>query len=147
MKKLLFITLVALTFNSSAQIKEGYYKSSEMIIVDYDSNGEVEGANEYGETTFLQINNSGIRLMTDITSIGTYYPWIFFRQDGKGYFHYATGGDAFKINLNKKEIVFYTNFNEKTGFYDLAIVYKNLEYVSKHGSWSGHFEYQPQSTE
>ena len=130
MKEAIFILLLALTFQSSAQIKEGHYMSTISSYVDFNSNGEIDNEKAYIDTTYIHVSNHGFRLMYKIGDYGSFYPWSFVENNEKGdnlYTIYLQ--DACKINLEKGYFIFYYKFNKKTGFYDKATNYRKLKYL------------------
>tara|TARA_A100001515_G_scaffold92828_1_gene74127 strand:+ start:5506 stop:5904 length:399 start_codon:yes stop_codon:yes gene_type:complete len=130
MKKAIFILLLALTFQSSAQIKEGHYMSTVSSYVDFDSDGIPFNENAYIDTTYIQVSSHGFRLMYKLGDYGSFYPWSFVKRNEEGQYLYTVYlQDACKINLEKGYFIFYYNFNKETGFYDKATNYRKLKYL------------------
>ena len=130
MKKAIFILLVALTFQGSAQVKEGYYLSTETSFTDFDENGVVSDSQTYIDTTYLYINDHGFRVMNYIEDWGVFFPWCFIKQDEKkNYLYTVYKQDACKINIKKNFFLFYHSFNDTTGFYNKGTMYMKLNYL------------------
>tara|TARA_R100001086_G_scaffold231255_1_gene151903 strand:+ start:703 stop:1101 length:399 start_codon:yes stop_codon:yes gene_type:complete len=130
MKKAIFILLVALTFQGSAQVKEGYYKSTHSVYIDYNSNGKATKDVTYMDTTFLHITENGFRVIYELHNWGVYYPWMFIKKAIDGNYLYTVHREnACKINTEMGYFLYYYDFNEVTGFYDKGINYINLEYL------------------
>ena len=130
MKKTIFILLAALTFQGSAQVKEGYYKSTRSVYMDYNSNGEVIDERIYMDTTLLHITNNGFRVLYEIHNWGVFYPWIFIKQaEDRNYLYTVYEENACKINIEKGFFLYYYNFNDTTGFYNKGLNYINLKYI------------------
>lgn len=130
MKKAIFILLVALTFQGSAQVKEGYYKSTHSVYIDYNSNGEIIDERTYVDTTLLHITNHGFRVLYEIHNWGVFYPWMFIKQaEDRNYLYTVYEEDACKINIEKGFFLYYYDFNDTTGFYNKGLNYINLKYL------------------
>ena len=130
MRKAIFILLVTLTFQGSAQVKEGYYKSTHSVYLDYDSVGNVIESRTYEDATLLHIKNNGFRVLYEIHNWGVFYPWMFIKQAHDGNYLYTVyEEDACKINIEKGYFLYYYDFNDTTGFYNKGLNYINLKYI------------------
>lgn len=69
--------LIALSFQSIAQVSSGVYQSSETIYLWYNQDGKVTAEEVVNEETYFQVEKNGIRIFYEMLDYGVFYPWMY----------------------------------------------------------------------
>ena len=131
MRNAIFLVLIALSFQSIAQVSSGVYQSSETIYLWYNQDGKVTAEEVVNEETYFQVEKNGIRIFYVMLDYGVFYPWMYSRKDGDTNFYTIYEEDACKINLEDEYIIIFYDFNHDSGFYDKATEFNNIVFKQK----------------
>lgn len=130
MKKMIFIMLVALSFQGVAQIENGVYTSSEFYKYSFDSGQVVSGGFVSDEITYIHIEDNAFRLYSQEWDAGTTHHCVYIGKTKDGFEMYGVSkGD--RMEYKDGLFLLFYDFNNETLYYDSSLEFHNLKYKER----------------